>query len=220
MRIHKEGYTIITIAFFALLAIDLLFYFVFGKVGLYIILLPSIFCLAFVLRFFREPKRILEDRSNSIYAPADGTVVAIEEVEENEYLNSKCIQVSIFMSVWNVHINWFPISGVVKYFKYHPGNYYLAWHPKSSTHNERTSIALERNDGMPLMMRQIAGAVARRIVCYAKEGKNISQCEQLGFIKFGSRVDLFLPLDSDIKVKLNQKVTGTQTIVAEVKARL
>ncbi len=124
------------------------------------------------------------------------------------------------MSVWNVHINWFPINGTVKYFKYHPGNYYLAWHPKSSTHNERTSVAIERKDGMPLLMRQIAGAVARRIICYAEEGKTVSQCEQLGFIKFGSRVDLFLPLDADIKVKLNQKVTGTQTIIAEVAERV
>lgn len=220
MKVHKEGYTIITIAFFAILAIDLLCYFVFGKIGLYIILAPSIFGIGFILRFFRVPTRNLELKSSCIYAPADGTVVAIEEVEENEFLKSKCIQVSIFMSVWNVHINWFPISGTVKYFKYHPGNYYLAWHPKSSTHNERTSVALERTDGMPLMMRQIAGAVARRIVCNAVEGKSVTQCNELGFIKFGSRVDLFLPLDADIKVKLNQKVTGIQTIVAEVKERV
>jgi phosphatidylserine decarboxylase len=220
MKVHKEGYWIITIAFFALLAINFVCYIIFGIIGLYIILLPSILGLAFVLRFFRVPKRNPELKNNCIYAPADGTVVAIEEVDENEYLKSKCIQVSIFMSVWNVHINWFPISGSVKYFKYHPGNYYLAWHPKSSTHNERTSVALERNDGMPLMMRQIAGAVARRIVCYANAGSTIKQCEQLGFIKFGSRVDLFLPLEADIKVKLNQKVTGIQTVVAEVKERV
>lgn len=219
MKIHKEGYTIITVAFFILLAIDFLFYFAFGKVGLYLILIPSILGLAFVLRFFRVPKRDLALNNNVVYAPADGTIVAIEEVEESEYLKNKCIQVSVFMSVWNVHINWYPISGTVKYFKYHPGNYYLAWHPKSSTHNERTSVALEREDGMPLMMRQIAGAVARRIVCKAEEGNAVSQCAELGFIKFGSRVDLFLPLDSDIKVKLNQKVTGIQTIIAEVKSR-
>jgi phosphatidylserine decarboxylase len=220
MKIHKEGYRIITVAFFALLVIDLIFYFAFGKVGLYIILLPSILALAFVLRFFRVPTRNIELRGNSIYSPADGTVVAIEEVEESEYLKSKCIQVSVFMSVWNVHINWFPVTGTVKYFKYHPGNYYLAWHPKSSTHNERTSVAIERADGMPLMMRQIAGAVARRIICYAKEGDTAGQCQQLGFIKFGSRVDLFLPLDSDIKVQINQKVTGIKTIIAEVKERV
>jgi len=220
MRVHKEGYRIITIVFIALLAIDLIFYFALGKVGLYIILLPSVLLLSFVLRFFRVPSRNPEMKSNSIYSPADGTVVTIEEVEENEYLKTRCIQVSVFMSVWNVHINWFPVSGTVKYFKYHPGNYYLAWHPKSSTHNERTSVAIERTDGMPLMMRQIAGAVARRIICYAKEGDKANQCQQLGFIKFGSRVDLFLPLDADIKVKINQKVTGIQTVIAEVKERV
>jgi len=219
MRIHKEGYTIITVVFFILLAIDFLSYFIFGRIGLYITLVPSVLFLAFVLRFFRFPERKPLPNSNGIYSPADGTIVAIEEVEENEYLKSKCIQVSVFMSVWNVHINWYPISGIVKYFKYHPGNYFLAWHPKSSTHNERTSVALEREDGMPLMMRQIAGAVARRIICNANEGKSVIQCSQLGFIKFGSRVDLFLPLDADIKVKLNQKVTGIQTIIAEVKSR-
>ncbi len=220
MKVHKEGYTIISVAIFATLIINLIFYFFFGKIGIYIILLPSLLGLGFILRFFRVPKRIIEIKNNCIYAPADGTIVTIEEVEENEYIKSRCIQVSIFMSVWNVHINWFPINGTVKYFKYHPGNYYLAWHPKSSTHNERTSVAIERKDGMPLLMRQIAGAVARRIICYAEEGKTVSQCEQLGFIKFGSRVDLFLPLDADIKVKLNQKVTGTQTIIAEVAERV
>jgi len=219
MRIHKEGYTIITVVFFILLAIGFLSYFIFGRIGLYITLIPSVLFLAFVLRFFRFPERKPLPNSNGIYSPADGTIVAIEEVEENEYLKSKCIQVSVFMSVWNVHINWYPISGIVKYFKYHPGNYFLAWHPKSSTHNERTSVALEREDGMPLMMRQIAGAVARRIISNAKEGNQVVQCSQLGFIKFGSRVDLFLPLDADIKVKLNQKVTGIQTIIAEVKSR-
>ncbi len=220
MRVHKEGYTIITIAFFLLLAIDLICYFAFGKLGLYIMLAPTLFGLIFVLRFFRIPKRNPELKINSIYSPADGVVVAIEEVEENEFLNARCIQVSVFMSVWNVHINWFPFSGTVKYFKYHPGNFYLAWHPKSSTHNERTSIAVERNDGMTVMMRQIAGFVARRIICYAKERNAVTQSQQMGFIKFGSRVDLFLPLDSEIKVQLNQKVVGIQTIIAEIKERV
>ncbi|HCT29357.1 MAG TPA: phosphatidylserine decarboxylase family protein [Bacteroidales bacterium] len=220
MKVHKEGFAIISIAFFVLLAIDLIFYFAFGSLALYIILVPSIFGLAFVLRFFRVPKRNPELKENSIYSPADGCVVAIEEVEETEFLKTRCIQVSVFMSVWNVHINWFPYSGTVKYFKYHPGNFYLAWHPKSSTHNERTSIVVERKDGMAVMMRQIAGFVARRIVCYAAEGNTVAQSQQMGFIKFGSRVDLFLPLDAEIKVKLNQKVTGIQTVIAEVKSRV
>ncbi|RPH33151.1 MAG: phosphatidylserine decarboxylase family protein [Bacteroidales bacterium] len=220
MRVHKEGYTIITIAFFLILAIDLICYFTIGKIGLYIILAPSLFGLAFILRFFRVPKRNPEIKSNCIYSPADGEIVTIEEVEETEFLKAKCIQVSVFMSVWNVHINWIPFSGTIKYFKYHPGNFFLAWHPKSSTHNERTSIAVERKDGMTVMIRQIAGFVARRIICYAKEGNSVTQSQQLGFIKFGSRVDLFLPLDSDIKVQLNQKVKGIQTIIAEVKGRV
>lgn len=220
MRVHKEGYRVIAIAWFAIFMVDLICYLFLGRIGLFIILLPSLFGLGFVLRFFRVPRRNMELKSSCIYSPADGTVVAIEEVDENEYLKARCIQVSVFMSVWNVHINWFPFSGTVKYFKYHPGNFYLAWHPKSSTHNERTSIAVERNDGMTVMMRQIAGFVARRIVCYAKEESAVTQCEQLGFIKFGSRVDLFLPLDADIKVKLNQKVTGIQTVIAEVKERV
>jgi len=219
MKVHKEGYLIIAIVFLLLFAINLVGYSFFNSIGLYILLLPSILFFAFILRFFRVPNRKFDLKENSIYSPADGTIVAIEEVVENEFLNTKCIQVSVFMSVWNVHINWFPYSGVVKYFKYHPGNYYLAWHPKSSTHNERTSVVVERKDGLQVLMRQIAGAVARRIVCYAKEGNSVAQCDQLGFIKFGSRVDLFLPLDADIKVKLNQKVTGTQTVIAEVKAR-
>jgi len=220
MRIHKEGYGVIAIALFTICAIDLICYFILGRIGLFIILLPSLLGLGFVLRFFRVPKRNPELKSSCIYSPADGTVVAIEEVEENEYLKTRCIQVSVFMSVWNVHINWFPFSGTVKYFKYHPGNFFLAWHPKSSTHNERTSIVVERNDGMTVMMRQIAGFVARRIICYAREDNSVAQCQQLGFIKFGSRVDLFLPLDADIKVKLNQKVTGIQTVIAEVKERV
>lgn len=219
MKVHKEGYIIIAIAFLILVAIDLICYSLFGSIGFYILLLPSILFFAFILRFFRVPNRKFELQDNSIYSPADGTVVAIEEVNEDEYIKTKCIQVSVFMSVWNVHINWFPFSGTVKYFKYHPGNYYLAWHPKSSTHNERTSVVVERKDGMQVLMRQIAGAVARRIICYAKEGSAVAQCDQLGFIKFGSRVDLFLPLDSDIKVKINQKVTGTQTVIAEVKPK-
>ncbi|HPI45702.1 MAG TPA: phosphatidylserine decarboxylase, partial [Tenuifilaceae bacterium] len=133
-----------------------------------------------------------------------------------EFLKTKCIQVSVFMSVWNVHINWFPIKGIIKYYKYHPGEYLVAWHPKSSTHNERTTVVVERNDGVSILLRQIAGAVARRIICYAKEGNSVEQCSEMGFIRFGSRVDIFLPLDSKVEVKIGQKTTGNSTIIATI----
>lgn len=216
MKIHKEGYTILAVILTVLLAINLALYLVAGPIGFYIVLGPSLLFYLFILRFFREPSRPLSINESSIYSPADGTVVAIEEVEEDEFLKIRCIQVSVFMSVWNVHINWFPFGGTVRYFKYHPGLYLLAWHPKSSTHNERTSIAVERSDGVLVLMRQIAGAVARRIVCYARENETVGPCTQMGFIKFGSRVDLFLPLDAKIKVALDQKVVGTQTVIAEI----
>lgn len=174
----------------------------------------ALFCFCF--RFFRIPKRLYGTDSTAVLSPADGTVVAIEEVEEPDFLKCKCLQVSIFMSVWNVHINWFPISGVVRSYRYHEGDYLVARHPKSSTQNERTSVVVERPDGARILIRQIAGAVARRIVCYAKPDVAVRQCSELGFIKFGSRVDLFLPLGTKICVELGQKVVGTISKIAEL----
>lgn len=214
--IHKEGYTILLVSFFVLLALNFVTY-IFSPTIQYFFLLPaSILLFIFLLRFFRIPKRTPITSENTVLSPADGKVVAIEEVFEDEYLKTKCIQVSVFMSVWNVHINWFPINGLVKYFRYHPGDYLVAWHPKSSTHNERTTVVVERNDGMQILLRQIAGAMARRIVCYAVEEKDVKQNSEMGFIKFGSRVDIFLPLGSEVLVKIDQKVTGTQTEIARV----
>ncbi|MGZ6540159.1 MAG: phosphatidylserine decarboxylase family protein, partial [Bacteroidia bacterium] len=166
------------------------------------------------LQFFRNPKRTIVINENNIIAPADGKVVVIEEVTESEYFKDKRIQISIFMSPINVHINRYPISGIVKYSKYHPGLFLVAWHPKSSTDNERTTIVVEHKNGQQILFRQIAGAMARRIVNYAKEGDNAVQGDEFGFIKFGSRVDLLLPTSIKVKVALEQKVKGRQTVIA------
>jgi phosphatidylserine decarboxylase len=170
---------------------------------------------AFLLRFFRFPNRPQLTEDGVLYAPADGTIVVIEKTQEDEFFKDERIQVSIFMSVWNVHINWYPIKGVVEYFRHHHGKFLVAWHPKSSTENERTTVVL--NDGKnKVLLRQIAGFLARRIVCYAKEGETVAQNQQMGFIKFGSRVDIFLPVGTKVEVELNQKTVGGQTIIARL----
>ena len=216
MRIHREGFTILAVALIVLTAICALVGYFVGSVGLYIALGIAVPFFVFIVRFFRVPKRPLHTDERKIYAPCDGKVVVIEEVDETEFLNTRCLQISIFMSVWNVHINWNPIAGKVLYQKYHPGKFLVAWEPKSSTLNERTTIAIERPDGVKVLFRQIAGFLARRIVCYSKENDVAKQNEEMGFIKFGSRVDVFVPLDSAVKVNLNQKVVGTQTVLAVV----
>lgn len=167
----------------------------------------------FLLRFFRFPSRPQLSDDGVLYAPADGTIVVIEKTVESEFFKDERIQVSIFMSVWNVHINWFPIKGVVEYFRHHHGKFLVAWHPKSSTENERTTVVLS-NDKTKILLRQIAGFLARRIVCYANEGMNVQQNQQMGFIKFGSRVDIFLPVGTKVEVALNQKTVGGQTVIA------
>ena len=172
--------------------------------------------LVLILQFFRNPKRNTEKNDAQVISPVDGKVVVIEEVEETEYFKEKRLQVSIFMSPLNVHVTRYPISGSVLFSKYHPGKYFVAWHPKASTENERSTIVLENKVYGKVLYRQIAGALARRIVNYAKEGQKVEQGIDAGFIKFGSRVDLFLPLDTKIKVKLNQKVKGGECIIADV----
>ena len=172
--------------------------------------------LVLILQFFRNPKRNTEKNDAQVISPVDGKVVVIEEVEETEYFMEKRLQVSIFMSPLNVHVTRYPIGGSVLLSKYHPGDYFVAWHPKASTENERTTIVLENKVYGKVLYRQIAGALARRIVNYAKEGQKVEQGIDAGFIKFGSRVDLFLPLDTKIKVKLNQKVKGGECIIADV----
>jgi phosphatidylserine decarboxylase len=220
MKLHKEGYPSIIIVFTFVLLINVVDqYFNQSYIVLhYFVWLLSIFLIVAILQFFRVPKRKTTKGENLIVAPADGKVVVIEEVMEDEYFHEKRLQISIFMSPTNVHINRYPISGIIKYFKYHPGLYLVAWHPKSSTENERTTVVVENEKGKSVLFRQIAGAMARRIVFYGKEGDVVEQGQECGFIKFGSRVDLLLPLDVDVKVELGQKVRGPETIIAEFKA--
>jgi phosphatidylserine decarboxylase len=217
MTLHKEGTTIMLTTIAALVVINLIAFWLIPqdyKAISYGILGLSVVFMILVTQFFRVPNRVPILDDNSIVCPADGKVVAIEEVHEHEYFNDKRIQVSVFMSPLNVHVNWFPISGIVKYAKYHAGLFLVAWHPKSSTDNERTTIVVEHAvNKKQVLFRQIAGAVARRIVYYAKENEFANQTEQFGFIKFGSRIDLLLPLDTNIKVEIGDKVKGQQSII-------
>ncbi len=216
MKIHKEGYGLIFIVFFFALAMTTLWYLYYpkDKWALTVSILSIIICL-FIISFFRNPKRYIPIGDDSIICPADGKVVVIEDVMETEYFNEMRKQVSVFMSPANVHVNRSPIDGEVKYFKYHPGKYLVAWHPKSSTDNERTSMVIE-NESFSVLVRQIAGKLARRIVYYVEEGDEIERGEEFGFIKFGSRIDLFLPLNTQINVELNQKVRGGETIIGVI----
>ena len=216
IRFHKEGKNIIGITITLLFALNFITQIITEVQWIVnLILGVSIVLFILILQFFRNPKRPLTIDDNKVYAPADGKIVVIEEVEETEFFKDKRKQVSIFMSPINVHVNRYPISGTVKYAKYHPGKYLVAWHPKASTENERTSVVVE-NKNTAVLFRQIAGALAKRIVMYSKEGNEAIQGEDFGFIKFGSRVDLFLPLDANIEVSLDQKVKGNQTVIASL----
>jgi phosphatidylserine decarboxylase len=216
MTLHKEGTASILLAIlFGAIVNFSTYYFAPNTAWLQVFgILLSAFVLIIILQFFRKPIFSISLNDSILLAPADGKVVVIEEVEEPEFFKDKRIQVSIFMSPFNVHINRNPVSGIVKYAKYHPGLYLVAWHPKSSTENERTTVVYERVNGMQVLMRQIAGALARRIVYYVKEGDKVEQGSEMGFIKFGSRVDLFLPLGTKIDVKLNDVVKGGKTSIA------
>lgn len=218
MTIHKEGYKILTGLLFFLAAVNIGLQYLLPHHSLWLNIILGISLLVYllILQFFRSPKRTVDVNERFIIAPADGKVVVIEEVLETEFLKDQRRQVSIFMSPINVHINRNPISGVVSYFKYHAGKYLVAWHPKSSTENERTTMVIETPSGTPILLRQIAGALAKRIVWYCKEGMPAKQGEEFGFIKFGSRVDLFLPLDAKIMVQIGQKTKGGKTIIAEL----
>ncbi|MBO0937282.1 phosphatidylserine decarboxylase family protein [Fibrella sp. HMF5335] len=219
MRLHREGTTIMLGTGLALLALNgLAYYFLFreNSTAMWLLALVSVLLFILVVQFFRIPARLLTLGEKQVIAPADGTVVVIEETEEGEYFKDKRRQVSIFMSPLNVHVNRNPLSGVVSYFRYYPGKYLVAWHPKSSTDNERTTVVIQQPNGVEVLMRQIAGALARRIVWYVKEGEQVKQTEEMGFIKFGSRVDLYLPLDAKINVKMGEKTKGGVTVVAEL----
>jgi len=218
MTIHKEGYTTIAITVLLIFVINAVVDYKYYDITWlrWFIYIFSAALFLIVLQFFRNPSRSFSSGENLVICPADGKVVVIEETEEGEYFKDKRLQVSIFMSPVNVHINRNPISGVVKFFKYHPGKYLAAWNPKSSTENERTTTVVEHKNGTPVLFRQIAGALARRIVWYVKEGDQVTQAEQFGFIKFGSRVDVFLPVGTKVNVSLNDVVKGGITTLAEL----
>jgi phosphatidylserine decarboxylase len=218
MTLHKEGRKFLRLLFFGLLLIWIFFWQYLDFSVIWLSITGVLFFLLFLLfaQFFRVPKRVLSGDKWDIVSPADGKVVVIEEIFEEESLQAKCRQISVFMSPINVHVNWFPIPGLVSYYKYHPGKYLVAWHPKSSTENERTTVVVDREDGYRVLFRQIAGAVARRIICYCKKGDTASHAGEFGFIKFGSRVDIMVPLEAEIKVSIGQKVTGRQTILARL----
>ncbi len=217
MTIHKEGYKTLVL----LLIVMILFvlgantFLISSVLGRRIILFGCVGLYLFVLMFFRKPNRSIEINEKLIYAPADGNIVAIEEVEEDEYFNEKRIQVSVFMTIFDIHMNNFPFSGRIKYMKYHPGKNLVAFLPKSSQLNEMSSVIIENENGTGVLVRQIAGALARRIVTYPKPDDNVKQGGELGFIKFGSRVDLFLPIGTKINVDIGQRVKGKKSVIAE-----
>jgi phosphatidylserine decarboxylase len=212
---HKEGYKIIVGALALCIALSLLAdYFVENSVIRGGIIIALIVLLLLILQFFRNPKRNFILNESQVLSPVDGKVVVIEEVFEKEYFKDKRLQISVFMSPINVHVTRYPVGGTVRYSKYHPGKYLVAWHPKSSEENERTTVVVESTEFGEVLHRQIAGALAKRIVNYAEEGQEVAQASDSGFIKFGSRVDVFLPLDAKVQVALNEKVKGGITILA------
>lgn len=218
MKIHKEGYNIIAVAFIIASVVVLASYWFLGW-GVFTKVLSGVAFVIFalVVRFFRVPKRMLVVDKDMVVAPCDGKVVQVREVVEDEYLNTKCIQISVFMSVFNVHVNYYPVGGKILYSKHHQGAYIVASYPKASEKNERTSIVVETVSGTKVLFRQIAGYIARRIVCYAQPGDQAQQCSQVGFIKFGSRMDVFLPLGSEVSVKVGDNVRACETVMARLK---
>lgn len=219
IRLHREGTSILIVSFLLLAAINAALYtFIDNKTPFIVFAALSTTLYLLMVNFFRCPiRRFEEDTTKIVVAPADGKIVVIEEVEENEYFHDKRLMVSIFMSVVNVHANWYPVDGVVKKVCHHSGNFMKAWLPKASTENERSTIVIETPEGVEILTRQIAGAVARRIVTYAEVGEECGIDEHLGFIKFGSRVDVYLPLGTEVCVEMGQKTTGNQTVLAKLK---
>jgi phosphatidylserine decarboxylase len=215
LLIHKEGVSILIKLLLGLSLVCLAVFYYIPSIYTFALVISVIFFLL-VLQFFRNPNRqIVTPNDKKVFAPADGKVVVIEETVETEYFKDKRLQVSIFMSPLNVHVNRNPISGIVNYIKHHEGRYLVAWHPKSSSENERTTVVIE-NNGAEVLLRQIAGAVAKRIVNYLEEGDTVEQGRDMGFIKFGSRVDLFLPIGTEINVQIGDKVKGNRTVIANL----
>lgn len=220
VRIHHEGTHTLAAGFILLSALNLTFYYAFEcKIPFYIVAVISIALYGMLVNFFRCPIRFFgqENTEKIVVAPADGRIVVIEEVDENEYFHDRRLMISIFMSVVNVHANWYPVDGTVKKVAHHNGRFMKAWLPKASTENERSTIVIETPEGVEVMARQIAGAMARRIVTYAEPGEECYIDEHMGFIKFGSRVDVYLPLGTEVLVELGQTTTGNQTVIAKLK---
>lgn len=217
MTIHREGRKLLFVSLVAFFALNWAvgYFFPDATILQNIVIGASIIFYLIILQFFRIPIFEIQKDSKKVLAPADGKVVVIEETEEAEYLKSRRKQISIFMSPINVHVNRMPVAGSVSYFKYHPGKYLVAWHPKSSTENERTTVVAKMNNGTEILFRQIAGALARRIKWYVKEGQQLDQGDEFGFIKFGSRVDIFLPLNAKVTVKIGEVTKGGKTVIAE-----
>ncbi len=221
MRINKEGYKIIGISGAVCLLIWWLFYrMLVNESGVALLWGGTIFLLLFwffIVAFFREPRRVRIHDADLVFAPCDGRVVVTEVVKETEYLQEEMLQISIFMSITNVHMNWVPVGGVVEYFKYHPGRFLVAWHPKSSTENERTTTVVKMPSGQRVLFRQVAGLIARRIISYMKVGNPVEQNSVCGFIKFGSRVDILIPKESELLVEIGDPTVGSQTPIARLR---
>ncbi|HZY78027.1 MAG TPA: phosphatidylserine decarboxylase family protein [Cyclobacteriaceae bacterium] len=218
MTIHREGYTLLFVSLVILFGINYAVNYFYPEATILqnVVIGVSIIFYLIILQFFRNPIFNIEKGDKTVLAPADGKVVVIEETIETEYLKSKRRQISIFMSPVNVHVNRMPVGGTISFFKYHAGKYLVAWHPKSSTENERTTVVARMKNGTEILFRQIAGALARRIKCYVKEGQPFEQGQEFGFIKFGSRVDIFLPLDAKIMVRIGDVTKGGRTVIAEL----
>lgn len=221
VRLHSEGNDILRKSLLVILVTGALLYYLLRDVTLWPFYAYMVICIilyAMAVNFFRCPIRIFNgDKEGAVLAAADGKVVVIEEVEENEYFHDRRLMISIFMSITNVHANWFPVEGLVKKVVHHKGNFHKAWLPKASTENERSTVVIETPDGKEVLVRQIAGAVARRIVTYAREDEDCYFDEHMGFIKFGSRVDVYLPTDTEVLVKMGQRTVGNQTVIAKLK---
>jgi len=218
MTIHREGRTLLFVLLIVLFILNWGMFAWFPQ-SPYLqnsVILVSVLFYLIILQFFRNPIFDITQHEKQVLAPADGKVVVIEETEETEYLKGRRKQVSIFMSPVNVHVNRMPVGGNISFYRYHPGKYLVAWHPKSSTENERTTVVVKMRDGVEILFRQIAGALARRIKCYVKEGQTLEQGQEFGFIKFGSRVDIFLPIDAKITVKIGDITKGGRTVIAEL----
>ena len=221
MKINKEGYRIIAVSgLICLLFWSLIYYFENSHSGTGLLVTSTLLLVAFwffIVAFFREPRRVKIHDPELVFSPCDGRVVVTEIVHEDEYLKENMLQISIFMSITNVHMNWIPVSGEVEYCKYHPGRFLIAWHPKSSTENERTTTVVKMEDGKRILVRQVAGLIARRIVSYMKVGDHVTQNDVFGFIKFGSRIDLLVPKDSELLVEIGDPVVGSQTPIVRLR---